>query len=195
MATTACSVEREPLRFVQVHWFVGVGPTMTQINLYSETLSREIRSLTKSTAREPSNGARRWRMNSPLSWQRLQGGSHERFECPREILELKLYWSSSRDLGFAVHFGFGVVWLQFEVLGTDAGGTREIVDHNVTGLLHPLGRPGPHVLAQNLRFFLKNPLAREQMGTEGQKKVERMYLKRQMYKRFVEVLVNCMKTK
>lgn len=73
---------------------------MTQINLYSETLSREIRSLTKSIAREPSNGARRWRMNSPLSWQRLQGGSHERFECPREILELKLYWSSSRDLGF-----------------------------------------------------------------------------------------------
>lgn len=81
------------------------------------------------------------------------------------------------------------------VLGTDAGGTREIVDHNVTGLLHPLGRPGTHVLAQNLQFLLKNPLAREQMGTEGQKKVERMYLKRHMYKRFVEVLVNCMKTK
>lgn len=82
-----------------------------------------------------------------------------------------------------------------QVLGTDAGGTREIVDHNVTGLLHPLGRPGTHVLAQNLRFLLKNPLAREQMGMEGRKKVERMYLKRQMYKRFVEVLVNCMKTK
>ncbi|KAL4626270.1 hypothetical protein ACB092_05G084300 [Castanea dentata] len=81
------------------------------------------------------------------------------------------------------------------VLGTDAGGTREIVDHNVTGLLHPLGRPGTHVLAQNLRFLLKNPLAREQMGMEGRNKVERMYLKRQMYKRFVEVLVNCMKTK
>lgn len=81
------------------------------------------------------------------------------------------------------------------VLGTDAGGTREIVDHNVTGLLHPLGRPGTHILAQNLRFLLKNPLAREQMGMEGRKKVERMYLKRHMYKRFVEVLVNCMKTK
>ncbi|XP_075667734.1 uncharacterized protein LOC142637346 [Castanea sativa] len=81
------------------------------------------------------------------------------------------------------------------VLGTDAGGTREIVDHNVTGLLHPLGRPGTHFLAQNLRFLLKNPLAREQMGMEGRNKVERMYLKRQMYKRFVEVLVNCMKTK
>lgn len=82
-----------------------------------------------------------------------------------------------------------------QVLGTDAGGTREIVDHNVTGLLHPLGHPGTRVLAQNLGFLLKNPLAREQMGMEGRKKVERMYLKRHMYKRFVEVLVNCMKTK
>lgn len=82
-----------------------------------------------------------------------------------------------------------------QVLGTDAGGTREIVDHNVTGLLHPLGRPGTHILAQNLQFLLKSPLAREQMGMEGRKKVERMYLKRHMYKRFVEVLVNCMKTK
>lgn len=81
------------------------------------------------------------------------------------------------------------------MLGTDAGGTKEIVDHNVTGLLHPLGRPGTHVLAQNLRFLLKNPLARKQMGEEGRKKVERMYLKRHMYTKFVEVLVNCMKTK
>ncbi|GMY34257.1 spore coat protein sa, partial [Fagus crenata] len=72
------------------------------------------------------------------------------------------------------------------VLGTDAGGTKAIVDHNVTGLLHPLGHPGTRVLAQNLGFLLKNPLAREQMGMEGRKKVERMYLKRHMYKRFVE---------
>ncbi|KAE7997413.1 hypothetical protein FH972_002052 [Carpinus fangiana] len=81
------------------------------------------------------------------------------------------------------------------VLGTDAGGTKEIVDHNVTGLLHPVGRPGTQALAENLGFLLKNPLAREQMGKEGRKKVQRMYLKRHMYKKFVEVLVNCMKTK
>jgi glycosyltransferase involved in cell wall biosynthesis len=82
-----------------------------------------------------------------------------------------------------------------QVLGTDAGGTKEIVDHNVTGLLHPVGRPGTQALAENLGFLLKNPLAREQMGKEGRKKVQRMYLKRHMYKKFVEVLVNCMKTK
>ncbi|KAK7389537.1 hypothetical protein VNO78_24671 [Psophocarpus tetragonolobus] len=81
------------------------------------------------------------------------------------------------------------------VLGTDAGGTQEIVEHNVTGLLHPIGRAGNHVLAQNLRFLLENRLAREQMGLEGRKKVQRMFLKQHMYEKFVEVLVMCMKSK
>ncbi|XP_027344672.1 uncharacterized protein LOC113857122 [Abrus precatorius] len=81
------------------------------------------------------------------------------------------------------------------VLGTDAGGTQEIVEHNVTGLLHPIGRPGNHVLAQNLRFLLENRLAREQMGMQGRKKVQRMYLKHHMYKKFVEILVGCMRSK
>ncbi|KAM7255720.1 hypothetical protein ACFE04_008618 [Oxalis oulophora] len=79
------------------------------------------------------------------------------------------------------------------VLGTDAGGTKEIVDHNVTGLLHPLGRPGSHILTQNLRFFLENPSVRQQMGAEGRKKVEEVYLKRHMYKKFVQVMYRCMK--
>ncbi|XP_021912550.1 uncharacterized protein LOC110826247 isoform X1 [Carica papaya] len=78
------------------------------------------------------------------------------------------------------------------VLGTDAGGTKEIVEHNVTGLLHPVGRPGTQVLAQNLQFLLENPSTRMQMGMEGRKKIERMYLKRHMYKKFVQVLYKCM---
>lgn len=81
------------------------------------------------------------------------------------------------------------------MLGTDAGGTKEIVEHNSTGLLHPLGRQGTHVLAENIKFFLKNPLARKQMGAKGRQKVKRMYLKRHMYKKFVDVLVKCMRTK
>ncbi|XWS16384.1 hypothetical protein CRYUN_Cryun34aG0082600 [Craigia yunnanensis] len=81
------------------------------------------------------------------------------------------------------------------VLGTDAGGTKEIVEHNVTGLLHPMGHPGTQVLAENLQFLLKNPTARKQMGMEGRKNVERNYLKRHMYKRFVEVLSRCMRSK
>lgn len=81
------------------------------------------------------------------------------------------------------------------VLGTDAGGTKEIVDHNVTGLLHPPGHPGTRVLAENLRFLLKNPVSRKQMGLKGREKVERMYLKRHMYKKFVDVLLKCMRPK
>ncbi|KAL5975603.1 hypothetical protein ACLOJK_019928 [Asimina triloba] len=81
------------------------------------------------------------------------------------------------------------------VLGTDAGGTREIVDHNVTGLLHPIGNEGTQFLAQNLHFFLNNPLAREQMGSKGRSKVEKMYLKQHTYHKFAAVLYKSMKIK
>lgn len=82
-----------------------------------------------------------------------------------------------------------------QVLGTDAGGTREIVEHNVTGLLHPLGRPGVEVLARDLQFLLHNPSVREQMGLRGRKKVEKMYLKHHMYQRLAKVFYKCMKIK
>ncbi|KAK6914924.1 Glycosyl transferase, family 1 [Dillenia turbinata] len=81
------------------------------------------------------------------------------------------------------------------VLGTDAGGTKEIVEHNVTGLLHPVGRPGTQVLAQSLQFLLENQSVRKEMGKRGRKKVEKMYLKRHMYKKFAEVLFSCMRIK
>lgn len=81
------------------------------------------------------------------------------------------------------------------VLGTDAGGTKEIVEHNLTGLLHPTGRPGTQVLAENLQFLLENPSTREEMGKRGRKKVERIYLKRHMYKKFTEILFKCMRIK
>ncbi|XP_010465589.1 PREDICTED: uncharacterized protein LOC104745912 [Camelina sativa] len=79
------------------------------------------------------------------------------------------------------------------VLGTDAGGTKEIVEHNVTGLLHPVGRPGNKFLAQNLLLLLRNPSTRLQLGNQGREKVEKMYMKQHMYKRFVDVLVKCMR--
>lgn len=79
------------------------------------------------------------------------------------------------------------------VVGTDAGGTKEIVEHNVTGLLHPMGRLGNKDLAHSLLFLLRNKDARLQMGIQGRKKVEKMYMKQHMYKRFVDVLVKCMR--
>ncbi|GAB4842019.1 hypothetical protein Ancab_011978 [Ancistrocladus abbreviatus] len=82
-----------------------------------------------------------------------------------------------------------------QVLGTDAGGTKEIVENNVTGLLHPLGHPGTKVLAQNLRFLLENQSVRKQMGMRGREKVEKMYLKQHTYREFFEVLFKCMRIK
>lgn len=81
------------------------------------------------------------------------------------------------------------------MLGTDAGGTKEIVEHNVTGLLHSLGRPGTQVLASNLQYLLNNPSERQRLGSNGRKKVKDMYLKKHMYKRFGEVLYDCMRIK
>ncbi|CAA7049660.1 unnamed protein product [Microthlaspi erraticum] len=75
------------------------------------------------------------------------------------------------------------------VVGTDAGGTKEMVRHNVTGLLHSMGRSGNKELARNLLFLLRNPDKRLQFGVQGRKKVEEMYMKQHMYKRFVDVLV------
>ncbi|XP_058226835.1 uncharacterized protein LOC131335479 [Rhododendron vialii] len=80
------------------------------------------------------------------------------------------------------------------VLGTDAGGTKDIVEHNKTGLLHPLGREGNQVLAQNLQFLLENPTARQEMGARGREKVEKMYLKRHMLEKLAGGISKCMTT-
>ncbi|KZV56086.1 hypothetical protein F511_06103 [Dorcoceras hygrometricum] len=81
------------------------------------------------------------------------------------------------------------------VLGTDSGGTKEIVEHNITGLLHRVGRPGAQILARNLEFLLQNPSARREMGTKGRQKVKKMYLKKHMYQKFGEVLYSSMRIK
>ncbi|KAI3418982.1 Glycos_transf_1 domain-containing protein, partial [Psidium guajava] len=106
------------------------------------------------------------------------------------------YAMNSQGLGET----FGRVTLEamafgLPVLGTDAGGTKEIVEHNETGLLHPPGKRGAKALALNLRFLLKNPSVREQMGMRGRRKVERMYLKQHMYLKLTEVLFRCLRTK
>lgn len=88
-----------------------------------------------------------------------------------------------------------IMFMVVQVLGTDSGGTKEIVEHNVTGLLHPSGRSGAQVLARNLEFFLQNPSARQEMGIKGREKVKKMYLKKHMYQKFGEVLYKCMRIK
>ncbi|CAA2965666.1 glycosyl transferase family 1 family [Olea europaea subsp. europaea] len=75
-----------------------------------------------------------------------------------------------------------------QVLGMASGGTKETVKHNVSGLLHPLGRLGARVLAKHLQFLLKNVSVRQAMGTKGGEEVEKKYLKKHMNQKFGEVL-------
>lgn len=88
-----------------------------------------------------------------------------------------------------------IVFVVVQVLGTDSGGTREIVEHNITGILHPLGHPGARVLAENLELLLQNPSLRQEMGIRGREKVQKMYLKKHMFHKFGEVLYKCMRIK
>lgn len=81
------------------------------------------------------------------------------------------------------------------VLGTDAGGTREIVEDKVTGLLHPLGHEGTEILARNIHYFLNNPLVRKKMGLLGRQKVQEKFLKHHTYRKLAEVFIKCMKVK
>ncbi|KAJ1685394.1 hypothetical protein LUZ63_016784 [Rhynchospora breviuscula] len=80
------------------------------------------------------------------------------------------------------------------VLGTDAGGTKEIVEHGVTGLLHPVGRNGTQTLAENMLFLLRNPDARVKMGNKGRELVMSKYLKSSSYNKLAQVLAECMRT-
>ncbi|XP_044484846.1 uncharacterized protein LOC123210512 isoform X2 [Mangifera indica] len=117
------------------------------------------------------------------------------FLSQQSNLSKSVMWTPATTRVASLYSAADVYVINSQVLGTDAGGTKEIVEHNVTGLLHPPGHLGSPVLAQNLRFLLKNPSARKQMGMEGRKKVGKMYLKQHMYKKLGEVLHKCMRFK
>ncbi|KAJ0514261.1 putative hexosyltransferase [Helianthus annuus] len=97
-------------------------------------------------------------------------------------------------IGLGIGETFGRVTIEamafgIPVLGTDAEGTKEIVEHNVTGLLHPIGHPGTPVLSKQLRYLLKKPSERQRLGLEGREKVKKMYLNKHMYKAFCQSFV------
>ena len=61
------------------------------------------------------------------------------------------------------------------VLGTDAGGTSEIVEEGITGLLHPVGEKGQHKLKDNIRKLYENRALAQKMGKAGFDKVNRLF--------------------
>ena len=61
------------------------------------------------------------------------------------------------------------------ILGTDAGGTPEIVEHGVTGLLHPVGIEGQDQLADNILTLMNNRDKAKAMGQIGSRRAKEKF--------------------
>ncbi|KMZ59347.1 UDP-Glycosyltransferase superfamily protein [Zostera marina] len=77
---------------------------------------------------------------------------------------------------------------QVPVLGTAAGGTTEIVVDGVTGMLHPEGKNGVSVLAENIIKLATQAETRLNMGRNGYNRVKEMFLEKHMAQRIGDVL-------
>uniref|UniRef100_A0A1U7W4X7 Uncharacterized protein LOC104223852 n=1 Tax=Nicotiana sylvestris TaxID=4096 RepID=A0A1U7W4X7_NICSY len=77
---------------------------------------------------------------------------------------------------------------QLPVLGTAAGGTREIVIDGTTGLLHPVGKEGIMPLAKNIVKLATHVERRLTMGKKGYERVKEVFLERHMEERIAAVL-------
>ncbi len=80
-----------------------------------------------------------------------------------------------------------------QVLGTDAGGTKEILESNVTGVFHPVGKVGIPVLARHLRWLLDHPDLGIQMGERGRERVSKMYREGPMYDKLARIFIDCVR--
>jgi glycosyltransferase involved in cell wall biosynthesis len=61
------------------------------------------------------------------------------------------------------------------VLGTNGGGTPEIVEEGVTGLLHPLGIDGQQQLAKNILSLIDDRARAKAMGEAGSIRVQEQF--------------------
>ena len=67
------------------------------------------------------------------------------------------------------------------ILGTNGGGTPEIVQHGVTGLLHPLGEDGQNQLAKNILTLVNNRQKAKAMGDAGYRRVQKEFTTARFY--------------
>jgi len=70
------------------------------------------------------------------------------------------------------------------VLGTNAGGTPEIVEDAVTGLLHPVGTAGQSKLADNILTLMNNRETATAMGEAGYRRVQEEFDSSRFYAEF-----------
>jgi len=74
------------------------------------------------------------------------------------------------------------------VLGTDDGGTREIVLDGTTGLLHPLGREGQLRLSENILSLLNDRRRATILGNAGFKRVKTHFRANQSQRELAELM-------
>ncbi|CAN1757243.1 AAA-ATPase At1g43910 [Linum perenne] len=77
---------------------------------------------------------------------------------------------------------------QLPVLGTAAGGTREIVVNGTTGLLHQVGKEGISALGKNMVKVASEVERRLTMGKRGYQRVKERFLEHHMAHRIADVL-------
>lgn len=75
------------------------------------------------------------------------------------------------------------------VLGTDAGGTRDIVLPEETGLLHPVGEAGQEVLAANILRLMQDRALAKRMGDAGRERARSHFSPEQFHRAFARALV------
>ena len=72
------------------------------------------------------------------------------------------------------------------VLGTDAGGTPEIIEDGVTGFLYPPGEEGQQVLAERIAELASNDSLYGRLQSQGMKRARESYSMERMLHRLAE---------
>jgi glycosyltransferase involved in cell wall biosynthesis len=75
------------------------------------------------------------------------------------------------------------------VLGTDAGGTRDIVVPGETGLLHPVGEAGQEILSANILRLLRDRALAKRMGEAGRERAHSHFSPEQFHRTFASALM------
>jgi len=74
------------------------------------------------------------------------------------------------------------------VIATEGGGTKEIVDEGVTGLL--IGQSDPAQLASKIEMLLNNEGLRSEMGKKGNERVSELFSIEQMTGKYVDLYLD-----
>jgi glycosyltransferase involved in cell wall biosynthesis len=74
------------------------------------------------------------------------------------------------------------------ILGTDAGGTKEIVVDGKTGLLHPVGEVGLETLRANILRLVNDRQYARQLGIAGRQRASECFSSRRFFRELEDAL-------